>query len=178
MTDMNILGIDPGKGGGICFLGPGDVVQIGTMVEGKQLYEYLVEVREQHGPFICFLERVSSWRGELDEAPGKRFGLDKMLANYNKIINTLELADVPYIFVSPVTWQRHLKAHGASTRSLRNPKNGWKAFAIEKYPRKFKLITLRTADAVCIAWYGKQVSSSQPREVYKKLQNKGSLKLI
>lgn len=175
---MNVLGIDPGKGGGICFISTQGVVHVGKMVEGKALFQYLTETRDQFGPMICYLERVSSWRGELNDAPGKRFGLDKMLANFNRIKNTLELADIPYIIVSSITWQGYLKKTGVSTRGFKNKKNAWKGFAIEKFPRKLKQINLATADAICIAWYGKQALGSNSIQERKKIQNPESLTLL
>lgn len=167
---MRILGIDSGKNGGLCYLND-DEIQIGTMPKTvMELADYMDELLKK-GSFICFIEKVQGWVGDSEEQnKGKQFRIAKLLAHYEQLITILKLKRIPYIEVHPRTWQNHLRDLGVKKKSFKNPKNAYKAFAIEKYPMKLKQINLKTADAVCISWYARQICILNPSEINEKIQ--------
>lgn len=173
---MNILGIDPGKGGGVCFK-KGDYLEIGTMADIKEMHRYFLQCKEK-GPMVCFIEKVQAWVGDAQDSPGKHIQVQKLLANYSQLVASLEIIGIPLVEVHPRSWQNHLRDVGVKKGDYKNPKNAYKAFAIQQYPMYFSKINLKTADAICITWYGHQMSATRPMFVRDSIKNKESLQLF
>lgn len=169
MNNLKVVGIDPGKGGGICCIREKSV-EVSPMIDVDQMVEYL-QYLKLDGFTIVFLEKVQAWVKD-EEATGKGIGIAKLLANYNQIETTLKILKIPYVLVHPATWQKDIKSYGVDPKKFKNKKNAWKAFAIQKYPRLLSRINLKTSDAICIAWYGMNQLRTSPTNTLKKVQNK------
>ena len=100
----SIVGIDPGGNGGIAIQAKGETRVVKMP---KTIVEFSEIIKEVPEPFV-FIERVNKWRGDID-TPGKHFGIDKMVANYNMVLNGLQILGVPYLEVHPRKWQSEFK---------------------------------------------------------------------
>ena len=143
------IGIDPGKGGGI------------AVIEGKTARVYACpETVENMATLIgmclnnvsiyetrVYVEKV--WAFPTDGRAGSfSFG-----RNYGQWQGILSANEVEPIFVTPKVWQGHFEIKKGLPKNIR--KKILKQMAIDKYP-KTKGITLKTADALLIALYGRE----------------------
>ena len=143
------IGIDPGKGGGI------------AVIEGKTARVYACpETVENMATLIgmclnnvsiyetrVYVEKV--WAFPTDGRAGSfSFG-----RNYGQWQGILSVHEVDPIFVTPKVWQGHFEIKKGLPKNIR--KKILKQMAIDKYPNT-KGITLKTADALLIALYGRE----------------------
>jgi|TARA_Y100000310_G_scaffold178632_1_gene178594 hypothetical protein len=143
------IGIDPGKGGGI------------AVIEGKTARVYACpETVENMATLIgmclnnvsiyetrVYVEKV--WAFPTDGRAGSfSFG-----RNYGQWQGILSVHEVDPIFVTPKVWQGHFEIKKGLPKNIR--KKILKQMARDKYP-KTKGITLKTADALLIALYGRE----------------------
>ena len=174
MANINCLGIDPGANGGLCFLSGQRLYDTPMPKTVEEMYCYLDDLRNDHGNFVTFIERVSHWVADTD-SPGKKFGIAKLIKNYDQLTTMLLINNFPTVAVSPQTWQRTIIEMGYNPKTYKNKKNCWKHFAMERFN---KILTLKTADAACIAWWGKQQVVGRPSWVLDNLQNKSTRSLF
>ena len=165
-----VIGIDPGKGGGVAILTdktiqvhpcPREVKDIAILIGMclKDVAPYRVKV---------FLEKV--WAFPTDGRAGSfTFG-----CNYGQWQGILSANELETILVTPKTWQSHFEIKKGLPKNVR--KKMLKQMAIDRCPET-KRITLKTADALLIAIYGVEVDLSYKRElpwVYPTLKEKVS----
>ena len=153
-----ILGIDPGKNGGIVLLMAGLEFNVMPDTE-RDIWDQLKKVREiTKGSAVVYLEVVNGYQGEKTAAPGSRmfnFGWGYGGLRMAIIGNGLRLEEV-----RPQAWQ---KALGIPPRKKREGetqtqwKNRLKAKAQQLFPEI--TVTLAIADALLIAEYGKRKES-------------------
>ena len=151
-----IIGIDPGKKGGISVVaGDGTVVEVLGMPETpKDLLEVLRDVCAYDGSVRCYLERVGGMPGNGGVS----------MFNFGKGYGWLEMAllalEIPTVVVTPQTWQ---KMYGVGSSSITKStakdkadhKRKLKAVCQGLFPKLGKKVTLETCDSLLIAWYGK-----------------------
>lgn len=150
---MNILGIDPGVGGGMALLSEGNVPMVASI---KNYTEKDIKSMLQvfaMSPCVCFIEKVHA-------APGQ--GVSSMFTfgqNYGFWRGLLTAYEIPFEEVSPQTWQGCIgfKTPRGATYAVR--KRLLKQRAEQLYPSV--PITLGTADAVLIAEYGRRLYNSR-----------------
>ena len=115
-------------------------------------------------------EAYEEFRNQDDDAPGKKFGINKMLANYKEILTVINILKIPFIEVYPVSWQ--------NTLSLRIPKeniskterkNRYKQFAEKCFP-EIKKVTLATSDALCLVQFALHKNLHDPKWIKEKTQ--------
>lgn len=154
MKYKTIIGIDPGKSGGIGYWNKGFAKAVKmppTIPEMQEYFQYIIDTFEQ--PLI-FIEKVNAYRGDHDDSPGKMFGINKMLENYAQIVTVIKLSKIPFIEVYPISWQSKL---GLSFRKMKltktQRKNEYKQFASRCFP-EINNMTLNVADALCIVQFG------------------------
>jgi hypothetical protein len=152
MTDLNetliareILGIDPGIGGGIAKWTP-DKVEAWKMPKTFEdlldFFDYQKEICKL--PVIC-IEKVQMWIG--DSEGGKQFRIQKMLHQYAELLSAIKVRKFPYIEIAPATWQKELKIRMKDeTRQVR--KSRFKDIAQDHY--KQLRVNLNTSDAILI----------------------------
>ena len=171
---MNVIGIDPGLGGGVTCFRPGFLrsspIEIGPMP--RDLMELNAYFKEKMGQGLyVFIEKVQPWVSD-NEAPGKNIQIAKLFSQYSKIIMMLDVQEIPYLEVPPQTWQRYIaEIYQVKPKKFKNKKNAWKSIAIQLFPQKLKQINLKTSDSVCIAWYGYHQLSKNPTEVREKMKH-------
>lgn len=150
---MYILGIDPGKNGGLCILSTdiNDVVMLDKMPQTPtDLSNKLESIRENFWPIKCYLEKVGGMPGQGGVAMFT-FGY-----NFGQLVQALTDYKIPHELVTPQKWQTATYCRGKSGESKTAHKNRIKDTAKRLYPQS--KITLWGADAVMIAQYGKQLN--------------------
>ena len=144
-----VIGIDPGKGGGVAILTDKTIqvhpcpreVKVMAILIGmclKDVAPYRVKV---------FLEKV--WAFPTDGRAGSfTFG-----CNYGQWLGILAVLRIPYIEVIPNKWMKH---YGSMPKERKDRKNHIKHLAQQRYPDV--KITLATSDAMLIAHYLKETN--------------------
>lgn len=147
-----IIGIDCGLGGGIAVWRKDHATAIAMPDTVNKMQEFLLSIKEAYGDPLIFIEKVQAWAGG-DDVPGKKFAINKMLANYEQILTVIKLSGLKYVEVFAATWQ--------STLGLRMPKDkrtkaerkaSYKHYAQNCFPECS--VTLKTSDALCILQFG------------------------
>lgn len=164
-----IIGIDPGLTGAIAVLYPQEldswlqiydapVVDVGDGKKVKRKYnipEIVRIFREIHFHSEVHMFDVEIWIEDVHAMPGQgvtsMFSMGRGLGMYEGVIAAMQ---IPYSFVSPITWKKSLMA------GMGKEKEASVIRALQMYP-KADLITRRgaklhgRADALLIATYGK-----------------------
>lgn len=152
-----LVGIDPGKSGGIASMLYNRDTQHGDQVKAvnmpanisdfDQYIKFLIAQKKCSG-HIVMIEKIQMFTGSAQK-PAIVMRMQKLLANYNKLVSCMEIAGIRYIEATPMEWQRFYKTKVPHDRSER--KRLFKSIAA----RRFKMIepTLATADALCLLDY-------------------------
>lgn len=141
-----IIGIDPGKAGGIAILHESGAYEAHPMPDTP--FDVWDLFTDSYGVSVrAYLELVHAMPGQ---------GVTSMFT-FGKGVGHLEMAltgcAIPYETVHPRTW---MKALGIRTRKKTESKTDWKKFLRGKAQQLFPRtkVTLNTADALLIAEYG------------------------
>ena len=163
-----VIGIDPGKGGGVAILTNDTVKVYPCPREVKDMAILIGMCLKDVAPYRVkvFLEKV--WAFPTDGRVGSfTFG-----CNYGQWQGILATYELDPIFVTPKEWQSHFEIKKGLPKPIR--KKILKQLAIERCPET-KKITLKTADALLIGIYGVEAHLSYKRElpwVYPRLTQK------
>jgi len=148
---MNVIGIDPGKLGGICLLS--DDLLFVLLESAKDLTERdvrdVIHEFKSLGPCHCFIEKVGAMRGQ---------GVTSMFTfgqGYGFQRGVLSAFSIPFEEVSPTVWQPAMKCKTRGKLSQKDHKLQLKQRAQQLFPGQ--RITLETADALLIAEYGRRI---------------------
>lgn len=151
-----IIGIDPGSSGGIAVY-TGDGVRVVRMPKDvERLRDFFAYYSANYRP-IAFLEKLSVrpddviMQGER-AAMGKLYRIQRMMANFEQLKATIELAGIPYCLVHPGTWQSKLKLRIPGEEKAER-KRRYRDMAGEAFP-EIKT-TLWNADALLIMQFGR-----------------------
>ena len=146
---MMILGIDPGKNGGIAVLDGGVVVDVVTMPGTPlDLYEYLARYADYS---VAYLEDVGHGM------PGQSSKATATFARHCGHIDMALLAlGIRAVTVTPQKWQKVYQLGKSGDFGKGEWKNRLKAKCQQLFPMLGKKITLATADALLIAEYGRR----------------------
>lgn len=150
---MTIIGIDPGKNGGICIIDGYNKITLVKMPETMtEIYLKLKEIIQTYPDAKCYLEDVGN--------PRKTNGI-KSIATFARHNGHLEMAlfaaEIPTEKVTPQKWQKfYSNTIGNSTDAKREDK-AWKKVLKDEAQRRFPSIRVTdwSADALLIATYGK-----------------------
>ena len=151
-----VIGIDPGKGGGIAVI-TSETVQIHNCPKTVDSMAHLIgmcltDVAAYRTK--VFLEKV--WAFPTDGRVGSfTFG-----ENYGQWQGILASHELETVFITPKMWQSHFEIQKGLKKDIR--KRMLKQMAIERCPNT-KRITLKTADALLIAIYGVEAHLSYKR---------------
>jgi hypothetical protein len=138
-----IIGIDPGKGGGIAWIDddmPGAIAMPDTL---KDLFELLQDISCE-GNATAYLEQVAS-SPQMGVKSAFTFG-----NGFGHLEMALTACSIPFQRIRPQAWQKEL---GCLTKG---DKNVTKRRAQELFPDL--QITHATADALLIAEYGRRLA--------------------
>lgn len=147
-----IIGIDPGKAGGIAILSlDGRELKYIPMAEGFELADFLDEFKLMHEIVRVYIEKSQSMTGNSAKSMFT-YGV-----GFGKILGVLETLKISYDLIPPLKWQRKMipgckKGETKKTAYIK---------AKQLYPHEtFVLAGCRTfhdgiVDAVLIAEYGR-----------------------
>lgn len=148
-----IVGIDPGKAGGIAYIAPNGAVNGQPMpLVGKEIDGHALAQELRHlGPDTVIVEKSQAMPGQ---------GVTSMFnygVGFGRLLGILEALGLPYRLVTPQAWK------GVVLAGTAKDKDAAIAFVRRAYPS----INLTPgqkrkphdgiADAVCIAEYGRQL---------------------
>lgn len=155
---QTIVAIDPGSGGGIALLTNGRVQVVPMPKDVFEMEQYFTYIFNTYENIIVLIEKVNLW-GKADDAPGKKFGIQKMLKNYEQLLTVIKMTGFKFVEVPPITWQstlglrmkRNKGVDYAEFKTFR--KKVYKEFATKSFPT-IKRVTLKTSDALCLLRFG------------------------
>ena len=150
-----VIGIDSGANGGVCVLYPDKAAfaaPIGSITELRDILEIAKKYAETKSHSLdCFVEEVTGYIGGKPQPASRSFVLGK---SYGSILGLLVGLRIPFRTVRPQKWQTGLSGVRGIEYTAR--KRRLKEIAAERYPQLKP--TLKTADAILIADYGKGAS--------------------
>jgi len=180
MKNKFVIGIDPGKGGGIVTISAGKIYTIDKMPQGpSNLWDFFVALG-----FPSMLDLSKTWVfiENVHAMPndGKR-SIWTFAKHIGQLEMLSELLSLSPAYVTPQRWQKWLseQPYGAiKDKSWTKPQ--WKSTlskrAKEIVPEKWKKhITLATADAYWIARYGWEIARYEENNTERSPKGNGSL---
>lgn len=141
---MYIIGIDPGKSGGIAWSwGELDRINARPMPATERDIVAQFETFEPNESVYAYLERVHTMPGQGIASSGK------FMQHYGFLRGVLVALGIPFEEVSPLKWQRALGCLSGGDKNVTKQK------AQQLFPHL--TITHKTADALLIAEYGRRL---------------------
>jgi hypothetical protein len=143
-----IIGIDPGKSGGVAYQIPHGLPAAESMPETTaDLIETLRNIDAPES-IVCYVERVPSFAGR--NMPGH--AMFKMGESFGAIQGALAGLKIRTVLVTPQQWQKH---YSLGTRSACKSDGEWKRKLKAEAQRRFPTLKLTnaTADAALILDY-------------------------
>jgi len=109
------------------------------------------------------------------EAPGKKYRIQMMLANYEALKTLIIIAGIPMVEVAPISWQSYL-----NLRRKGQDRNDRKALFVEMAGRYFPEMksNLWNSDAACIAEFGRRKLAHDPRWIQERVKYSPNNQLI
>lgn len=165
-----VVGIDPGKTGGIAVWRPNHKTEVikmpGDLMELKQWFEYMKSICRP----LVFVEKVQLRPDDITDNPGKAFRVQKLLSEFEKLKTIIAMCDVPFVLVHPQKWQNDLKLRikvKGKKEEKADRKRRFRDIAGKLYPE----ITpaLWNADATLIMHFGRFILQNNPRWVLENL---------
>jgi hypothetical protein len=145
---MKIVGIDPGKTGGLALIENRQISQLEVMPEDSY---FLIPLLERWAPHIIYLEKAQSMPGN---AGARMFNYGQY---YGEIIGILKCLKIPFVLVRPQTWTKIMHKNQRGD----DPKIKSRNAALTLFPNMNFLISERCrkpheglVDAALIAEYG------------------------
>jgi hypothetical protein len=176
-----VVAIDPGvSNGGIAIFTNGRMRVMKNPKTSEDIKDLMIHIKETYNDVLFIIEKVQAFSFG-DDAPGKKFNINKMLKNYTELITTIKFLDFPIIECHPLTWQR-----GLNFRTKKDPKmksltdkqknelkrirkQNYKNYAQEKYPAI--KVTLWSSDAICLCDFLLLKYRVDPDWIEKNVQN-------
>ena len=143
---MIVIGIDPGKGGGLASISDSDSIRVYNCPDSvyemsRILYSCKNYAFIENEKISVAIELVHAFP---TDRPSTAF---KFGNNYGSWLGIIETLRIPHTKVSPQKWMKDFQP---LSKEKRIRKNELKEMAKDIYPKA----TLKTADAICIALYG------------------------
>jgi len=140
-----IIGIDPGKNGGIAWIADGKpcVEKMPETIE--DLWDIICDIKAENAHFVAYIEQVHS-SPQMGVKSAFTFG-----NGFGHLEMALTAAAIPFERVRPQVWQKSL---GCMTKG---DKNVSKRKAQELFPQL--KITHATADAILLAEFGRRLQN-------------------
>lgn len=147
-----IIAIDPGANGGIVIYAPNEDIQVMKMTKTAKEFSNILKEQKRITPnLLVMIEKVSHWTGD-DKEGGKKFGIAKLMKNFDQLMAAIEINDCACIQVHPITWQNGLNfKNTGDDKAVR--KKFYKNWIAKKLPGV--KATLWSADALCICEFAK-----------------------
>ncbi|SMO61550.1 hypothetical protein SAMN06269117_11446 [Balnearium lithotrophicum] len=147
-----IVGIDPGKKGGVAFIpflpsAEGKSVEVFPMPDTSTLADLLFERRGEI--YRCFVEKQHPYPKQGAVSSGN------LMKHYGQILGILIALHIPFEEVPPQRWQAFI--HGSKHK--KRPRKEKKKKSIEKAKQMFPGVQIKSdgpAEALLIAEYGRK----------------------
>ena len=170
-----IIGIDPGKSGGIAVWRPKKKVEVikmpADLFELSQWFEYMKGVCKP----LVFVEKVQLRPDDVNDNPGKAFRVQKLLSEFEKLKTIITMCGIPFVLAHPLKWQNELKLRIKGEEKPERKKRIQRA-AAECY--KDVKVTLWNADALMIMHFGRYMLQNNLRWVLENLPKQMNNKLF
>lgn len=162
---MKIVGIDPGKRGGIAIQEDGQTTVLNMPEDPLQVGQLLKD-----DDVLVFVEKINLRRDDLQG--GKAFHIQTMIRDYERLKVGLEANGIPYVMVHPAKWQANL---GQLQRGVERAerKRLYKDCAQRIFPNQ--RVTLLNADALLILVFGLKTLQANRAWVWQNCPMKGKL---
>ena len=176
INKKNIIAIDPGASGGIATFANEKIHAVKMPKNVRDLKLFLDFQKNTYSDLVVYIEKVQAYSNG-DDAPGKKFGINKMLKNYAELLTVIKLLGIPFVEVYPVSWQSTLGLKIKNTEKLplnkfkTVRKNLYKKYAENSFP-EIKKVTLATSDALCLVSFALHKQLHDPRWIDERIQNK------
>lgn len=157
-----VIGIDPGKQGGIAEYRKGQVKVMKMPRELEDIRKYLKYIKSISKNPIVFLEKVQLRCDDVHGNPGKAFRIEQLLLDSQKLKDYIYVEGIPYCLVHPLSWQHFLKLVKKGEEK-KERKNRYKEAAAHYYPGIKP--TLWNADALLIMHFGRLKIANEPEWV-------------
>ena len=159
IADM-IIGIDPGKSGGIAVWNANwSEIEVFKMPENVRdmnlLFTELVNMTDKA---FVILEKVQMQQGDVKNI-GRMFRLQKLFANYEQIRVVLSIIGMQFVEVKPMEWLKYLRL-AKKGEEYTDRKRRLKEAAKQLYP--LTKVTLWNADALLLLEYGRRRKRFDP----------------
>lgn len=147
---MRVIGIDPGKSGGIAWCNAG-YMQAWPMPKTEQdIFSLLRDMKFDDS--ICFIEKLGprpiTIKGRTVRSPSNEW---KLATHYGFLRGCLVSLKIPFEEVPPSKWQKALGCLSKGDKNIPKQK------AQQLFPDL--KITLKTADAVLLCEYGRRIQA-------------------
>ncbi len=166
---MSYIGIDPGKAGGLVFIGEDGGVGYSAMPTTRRDIWQWFQGWNLDGT-VAMIEKIQAF--PLKKKPGKKkpprqspTSLMTFGQGYGELLMALTAADIPTEIVPPKQWQKAVGMHKQKGEPQPQWKNRLRAKAQELFPSlpiwtepRTKGKQLAVADALLIAWYCRRVN--------------------
>lgn len=164
-----IIGIDPGKAGGIAYFRPNHPTKAMKMpAELTDLVDWFDYMKEISNP-IVFVEKVQLRPDDIVGNPGKAFRIQKMLADFEKLKTIMTVVDIPFVLVNPMKWQSGLKLRVKGEEKPAR-KHRYQQIAQRLYPEI--RTTLWNSDALLIMHFGRKMLNEDEKWILQNLPEK------
>lgn len=175
-----IVTIDPGSGGGIAVFSNGRIHAVAMPSDVNEMNEYLKYLNSTYDDIFVFIEKVQAFAND-DDAPGKKFAINKMLANYQQILTVVKLTGFRFVEVYPVSWQTTLglkmpKTKGVPEETKTERKNRYKDYAQNCFPEL--KVNLKTSDALCLVQFALVKIQNDIGWIRERIQNEQKSRLL
>lgn len=168
-----IIGIDPGASGGITVWRPNNKeISVKIPKDVKAFKEFLEYYKEVANP-IVFIEKVQMHKS--DAYGGKMFGIEKLIKNLQQLETTIEILEIPFVKVHPMTWQSDLKLRRKGEEKPSRKKR-YKEVSQNYYPDL--KATMWNCDATLIMHFGRFVLRNNVKWVLENLPERNHDKLF
>lgn len=161
-----IIGIDPGKNGGIAVWRPNHKTEVIKMPDDlmdlRQWFDYMKTICRP----LVFVEKVQLRPDDITDNPGKAFRVQKLLSEFEKLKMIIAMCDLPFVLVHPLKWQNGLKLRVKGEEKPERKKRYQRAAA--DYCPDVRA-TLWNADAIMIMHFGRYILHNDPRWVLENL---------
>jgi hypothetical protein len=173
-----IVTIDPGASGGIAVFSNGRIQAVAMPSDVNEMNSYFQYLNSTYEDIFVFIEKVQAY-GKDDDEPGKKFAINKMLANYQQVLTVVKLCGFRFVEVYPVSWQTSLglkmpKSEGEETKTQR--KNRYKEYAQNCFPEL--KVNLKTSDALCLVQFALVKIQNDIGWIRERIQNETQSKLL
>jgi hypothetical protein len=159
-----VISIDPGKSGAIAVLQfetpeRARKLEVHRMGDTISISELMIKTKALGNGFVI-IERIGMQTGDIG---GKQIRMESLIRNTAEMETIFKIMAIPFIKISPITWQKGLNLRAGIFEEKKDRKNRYKAAANTFFP--FLACTLWNSDALCILEYAIRKLANDPNQL-------------